>query len=163
MLSRIFWVGLAGVALIVGMVLQDGDRMLAWGHDTDFGQSTERAIVAGIERSVEGGLGKMEVIGPDGREIDVAPETKRAFADAVGRLVSAEADLAVVKIRDGSDQELEAANARRDRARADVDRLKAEIKGQQQPAAGDADAVREEVRREIRDEIRAEIRDAVRN
>lgn len=163
MLSRIFWVGLAGLALVIGMVIQDGDRMLAWGHDTEFGQDTERAIVAGIERSVTGSFDKMQVIDSEGREIDVPPQTRREFGVAVGRLVKAETDLAVLKIRDGSDQDMRAAEASRDGAKAEVDRLKAAIKGEEQPAAVDQNAIRDQVRSEIREEIRTEIRQAIRN
>ena len=163
MLSRLFWVGIAGVALVTGMILQDGDRILAWGHDSGISQSTERAIAEGIERSVEGGFERMQVIDSEGREIDVPPQTRRAFADAVGRLVKAEADLAVIKVRDGAAAELQAANVRRDAARAEVDRLKADIKSQGQAAALEQDAVRETVRQEVRDQIRTTVREAVRN
>lgn len=163
MLSRLFWVGIAGVALVTGMVLQDGDRILAWGHDSGISRGAERAIGEGIERSVEGGLERMQVVDSEGREIDVPPDTRRAFADAVGRLVKAEADLAVVKVRDGADAELQAANARRDAARAEVDQLKNAITAQGQAAALEQDAVRTTVRQEVRDQIRTTVREAVRN
>ena len=163
MASRIFWVMLAGLALVVGMVLQDGRGMLSWGHDTDISARTERSIESSIDRAIDGTVDKMEVIGSDGREIDVPPETKRAMADAVGQLVKAEADLAILRVRDGSAEERQAAETRRTEARAEVDRLKAVINGEEDAARADQAAVREQVRREIRDEIRAEIRDAARN
>ena len=47
--------------------------------------------------------------------------------------------------------------------RAEVDRLKAGIKGQEQAAALEQDAVRETVRKEVRDQIRTTVREAVRN
>jgi hypothetical protein len=109
----------------------------------------------------------MQVMDGDGNEIDVPPETRRALGEAVGRLVKTKADLAILKVRDASNEEINAAEARSAQARAAVDRLKAQIKGQQQAARAEQDAVVAQVERQVRDDVRAqvreEIRDAVRN
>jgi regulator of protease activity HflC (stomatin/prohibitin superfamily) len=164
MLSRIFWIGIAGIALIAGMALQDGDGIFSWGdHRTDISAKTEQAIAASVDRAVEGSVDKMEITGSDGEEIDVPPETKRALAEAVGRLVKAETALAMVRVREASTEERQEAEARRAQARADVDRLKAEIKRIDQSAKLENEAISDEVKREIREDIRAEVRDAVGN
>lgn len=162
MLSRIFWVGIAGIALVAGMILQDGDRMFGW-TDHDVSAKTERAIEARIDRAVDRSVDRMQVVGSDGREFDVPPETKRALADAVGRLVKAEAEFAIVRVRDGSREERRAAGARRDQARAEVEVLKAAIKQQEQASKLARGDVSGEIDREVREEVRAAIRDAVRN
>ena len=152
MLSRIFWVGLAGLALVTGMILQDGGRMFHWAdRHTDVAARTERAIEAGVERAVAGGVEKMQVVGSDGQEMDVTPETKRALADAVGRLVKAETNLAMLRVRDAGDKEMQAAQLRRDQARTEVETLKAAIDGQGQ---GNRDAIREQIRADIRETVR---------
>ena len=95
----------------------------------------------------------------DGHEVAVSPESKRALADAIRRLVEAESDLALLKIRDASGQEIEAASVKRDQARADLEILKAKIEGQKAIADEGRAAVRDEVRQEVRETVR----DAVRN
>ena len=159
MAGRIVWVGLAGLALVIGMVLQDGDEILSLADDSQIAVRTERAIDRAVDRSVDRGVERMQVVDSRGDELDVPPEMKRAFADAVGRLVKAEADLAIVKIRDGGGGELQAAEARRNAARAEVDGLKAALRQQEQASA----AVEQRVETQVRDEIRTAIRDAVRN
>ena len=159
MLSRIFWIGLAGIALVAGMILQDGRGMISWDDSGDHKQSVETRVDAAIDRS----FAKMQVVGSDGEEIDVPTETKRALANAVAELVRAEADLAVTRIGDEDDGKIRAAEARRTQARAEVDRLKAEIERLGKAPARDSDAITAEVRQQIREEVRAEIRDAVRN
>ena len=163
MLSRIFWVGLAGIALLTGMALQDGDWIFGSDLERDITARTERAVERSVERSVERAIDQsfdgMEVVGEDGREIDVPRETKRAMAAAVGRLIKAETDLAMAKMGDESSEEVEAATARRDQARAEVDRLKSAIEGEGEAAV----TARQEVRDEVRAEIREAVREAVRN
>jgi len=167
MLSRVFWVGIAGVALVIGMVLQDGwifdsvERELAVEQTVD--AKVDRIVDAEVQRAVDGGFDRLEVVGTDGREIDVPAQTKRALAEAVGRLVKAQADLAILRISDAGEDEIRAANAMRDQARADVDRLKAQINDLEQASRLEQDAVRQQIQREVRDEIRTEIREAVRN
>jgi len=77
------------------------------------------------------------------------------MADAVGRLVKAEADHAVLRIGDASEAQMQAVNARRIQARAEVERLKTEIRRQDEAAPADGDAIREEIRREIREAVRS--------
>jgi hypothetical protein len=162
MLSRIFWVGLAGIALITGMILQNGDEMFAWTGYHDLSASAEQAAQAKDDRALDRSFDRMSVVGADGQEIDVPAQTKRALAGAVGELIKAETDLALIRIGDESERELRAANGRRDRARGEVDRLKAEIERQDQ-SPQDRDRLREQIRTEIREDIRATVRDAVRN
>jgi hypothetical protein len=163
MLSRIFWAGVAGIAIIAGMAWQN-DGIFSWDdHDPIVSVKSDRSIDERVDRAIETGIGKMEVVGSDGQEINVPAETKRALAEAVGRLVKAETDLALVKIRDGSENELKAAEGRRSQARADVERLKQEIERLDKSSSTDGDEIAQDVRQQIRDEVRAEIRDAVRN
>jgi hypothetical protein len=172
MLSRIFWVGIAGLALVTGMVLQDGDWIFG-GNDRSIDASVDRAVDRtvdraadrndrAVDRAVDRTVDRMQIVS-DGREIDVPAETKRELAAAVGRLVQAEADHAILRIGDGSSAELQAATVRRDRARADIDRLKAEIKDAEQAARLEHQAVRDQIRREVREDVRDTVREAVRN
>jgi hypothetical protein len=156
MLSRIFWVGIAGIALVAGMALQDGGWLFdSVERELGVEQAIDRSVDRTVDRAVDGSVHRLQVVGSDGRQVDVSPETKRALAEAVGGLVKAEADLAVLRVRGGGDSpELQAANARRAHARAEVDRLKAEVKAQEQLASVERDALRDQIRREVRDEIR---------
>jgi len=151
MLSRIFWVGIAGLALVTGMVLQ-GDNWLFGSSDRAIDIGIDRAVDRTVDRAVDRSVDHLQVVGSDGQQIAVPPDTKRAMAEAVGRLVKAEADHAVLRIGDASENEMQASNTRRVAARAEVDRLKEEI--ERQDEGSDEATVRDEVRREIRDEIR---------
>lgn len=164
MASRILWVALAGLALIAGMVIQDRDWIFgSMEHDFKTERAIEASVERAVERSIDRGIDNMEVMGSDGREIDATPEAKRALAEAVGRLVKAKADLAILRISDSSAEEIQAAETLADQARADVDRLKAQIERQEGAATSDRDAVREQIHREVREDIRATVREAVRN
>jgi len=163
MLSRILWVSVAGIALIAGVALQDGDSMFGWSRDSDVSAKTDRAIDKQVERAIEGSVDKIQVVGPDGQEVDVPAETKRAMAKAVGQLVKAEADIAIARVGDDDEEAVREATDRRDQARREVDRLKAEIKGYERAAKGEHDALREQIRREIREDVRDTVREAVRN
>jgi len=158
MLSRIFWIGIAGIALVGGMIMQGGG-VFTWGDDADHKRSVAHRIETKVDAAIDRSFDKMSTVSVDGKEIDVPPETKRALAGAVGELVKAQTDRAMLKIRDASEQELDAADARVDRARADVDRLKDQIEQQKEVANDQRDAIRDEVR----DEVRQTVRDAVRN
>jgi regulator of protease activity HflC (stomatin/prohibitin superfamily) len=163
MLSRIFWIGVAGIALIAGIAVQDGDSIFSWSDDRDVSAKTERAIEDRVERAIEGSFDKMEVVGSDGREVDVPAETKRAMARAVGELVKAEADLALARVGEDDEKAVREASVRRVQARREVDRLKAEIKRHDPSAIVDADTVSQQVQSQIREDIRAEVREAVGN
>ncbi|HET9335269.1 MAG TPA: hypothetical protein VFO12_02550 [Sphingomicrobium sp.] len=162
MLSRIFWISFAGIALIAGMALQDGGIFSLADRTPDHAKA-EQTIEARIETAIDRSFDKMHVTGSDGEEIDVPAKTKRAMADAVGRLVKAEADLAMARVGEDDQEAMQAAQARRDQARADVDRLKAEIRDFERAAQGEHDALREEIRRDVGEDIRASVREAVRN
>ncbi len=164
MASRIFWVFIAGLALVTGMVIQDGDRIFSWADDqAGISTKAEKVVQARVEQAVESSFDKMQVLGSDGRPIDVPPETKRALGDAVGRLVKAEADLAILGLRDGSDEAMQAAMVRRDQARAEVETVKAQIEQQKDVSAGERDAVREQIQTKVQEDIRATVRDAIKN
>ena len=164
MLSRIMWISVAGIALLVGMALQDGAKIFSWADDhADISAKTEQAVTESVDRAVASSFDQMTITGPDGEEIDVPPETKRALGEAVGRLVKAETSLAMLRVGDATAEERQAAEARRAQARADVDRLKGEIKRHDHAAVLESEAITEQVRREVREDIRAEIRDAARN
>ena len=161
MLSRIMWISVAGIALIAGIAMQDGDWMFGWNDRTEISSKADRTVEARVDRAIERGFEKMEVVGSDGVEIEVPAETKRAMADAVGRLVKAEADLAMARIGEDDEDAIQAAQARRNKARADIDRLKVQMQAYERAASSDNDALREEIRREIQEDVRASVRDAV--
>ena len=162
MLSRIFWVSAAGIALVVGMVVQ-GDWGIDWTSDREVTERTARSVEEKVDRAIDASFDKMTVVQKDGREIDVPAETKRAMAAAVGELVKAETDLAMARIGDDDDKAIDAATARRDRARAEVDRMKDEIEALEQVSQGDRDALREQIRREVKEDVRETVRESVRS
>ena len=154
MLSRTLWLGLAGIALVTGIVLQDGKRLFSWTDPQDVGATTEHRIKAGVERAVEVGVDKVPIVVIDARKTDVPPETRRALNDAVGKLVKAEAELALLSVREAGGEARQAAEARRDQAKAEVDTLMAQIERQKDVTDVERVAIREEVRNEIRDAVR---------
>lgn len=158
MLSRIFWIGIAGIAIVAGMIIQNGRGILSWGDGSDHSRSQriESRVDAAIDRSVD----RMQIVGSDGEEIDVPAEAKRALADAVGRLVKAETELALLRVREVDKKEIEAATVRRDRARAEVETLKSHIERQKALSDGKRDAIRDQIRDDIRDDIRDTVRGA---
>ena len=159
MLSRLFWFLVAGLALIGGILLQDGNEIFSWGEDADQARTIEQRVEAGVDRAVDRSIEKIQVTDSNGEPIDVPAETKQALAEAVGRLVKSEAELAVLQVKDGSAEEMEAATIRRDQARAEVETLKAKIEGEKALANEGRQAARDQVRTEVRETIR----DAVRN
>ena len=159
MASRIFWFLVAGLALVGGIIVQDGGGILSWGDDADRSRSIEQKIEARVDRAIDRSFDKMQVVDSRGDEVDVPAETKRALADAVSRLVKAETDLAMLRIRDGGKADIDAADIRRDQARADVERLKDQIERRQNLSQDGRDQLRDE----IRDDIRESDREAVRN
>jgi uncharacterized protein with von Willebrand factor type A (vWA) domain len=161
MLSRIFWIGLAGLALIGGMILQGGGSIFSWGDHREISAKVEGSIEDRVDRAIDRSFDKMQVQGSDGREVDVPAETKRAMAGAVAELVKAEADLAVAKVSEGSEEELNAARARREKARAEVDRLEEQLRRIDRASPGDREALREQIKREVQEDIRATVRESV--
>jgi len=158
MLSRILWISAAGIALVAGILVQDGGSIFRW-HDKAHSLKSEHAEHR-MDRAINR-FDKMQVTGPDGREVEVPAETKRELANAVSRLVKAETNLALLRIDDGSEREIEATRDRIADARADIDRLKARIKGAERAARAEHDTLREQIRREVREDVRASVRDAV--
>jgi len=79
MLSRIFWIGIAGIAIVAGMIMQNGRSILSWGDSPHHARSQriESRVDAAIDRSVD----RMQVVGSDGEAIDVSPEAKRVLRD----------------------------------------------------------------------------------
>ena len=164
MLSRILWIGVAGIAIVAGIAFQDGDRFFGWDDARDHRSSrADRAAESRIDRAIDRSFEKMEVTGADGERVEVSAETKRELAGAVSRLVKAEADLAMLRIGDGSEEEIKAARARIADARGDIDRVKARINSAERAAETEHDALAEEIRREVREDVRASIREAVQN
>jgi len=152
MLSRIFWIGIAGIAIVAGMVLQNGRSILSWSDGPDHARSQliESRVDSAIDRSVD----RLQVVGPDGEDVNVSPEAKRALADAVGRLVKAETELALLKVRDAGKAEIQAATDRSDRARAEVETLKSRIERQEARSRDQRHAIRDQVRDDVRDALR---------
>lgn len=159
MLSRIFWVGIAGVALVTGMVIQDGDWFWDMARESEVSTKTERGIEARIEQAIDRSIDKMEVVTVDGRDVRVSRAQKDAMADAIGRLVKAEGHLVALKIRDAADAEIEAASVERDEAKTRVEQMEAQMAAQGEAQRSERDAIREQVRAEVRDSVR----DAVKN
>ena len=75
MLSRIFWISFAGIALIAGMALQDGGIFSLADRTPDHAKA-EQTIEARIETAIDRSFDKMHVTGSDGEEIDVPATTK---------------------------------------------------------------------------------------
>ena len=162
MLSRIMWISVAGLALVAGMALQN-DWAFDWTDDTEVSERAARTVEERVDRVIDRSFENMQVHGSDGEEIDVPAKTKRALADAVTRLVKAETDIALAKVGDDDTAAIAEASVRRDLARADVERLKVEIKNFERAAQSEHDAVQEQIEREIREDVRASVREAVRS
>jgi hypothetical protein len=157
MFSRILWIAAAGIALIAGLAWQGA---FSWDHGGD--RSKDRSIEARVDEAIERGFDKVQVTDEDGQTIDVPRETKQAFAKAVSALVRAETDLAMLKVRHASDKEIDAAEVRRDRAKAEVEALKSQIKQRQQLAGSGGDALGDQIRADVRETVREAVREDVR-
>ena len=158
MLSRIFWIGLAGLALLGGMAWQGSHGIITWSDDSDHGRSLEQKIEARVDRAIDRSFDHMDVVDSEGTKIDVPPETKRAMGEAVGRLVKAETDLAMLRLRDGSNKQIDEARARRDQAKADIDKLKDQMEERKQLTEDSRDALREQIRNDVRETVREAVR-----
>jgi hypothetical protein len=64
-------------------------------------------------------------------------------------------------VSDDSDAERQSAAARRDHARADVNRLRSRIESFERAERSGNDALREQIRREIEKDVRASVSNAV--
>ena len=65
MLSRIFWVGIAGIALVTGMVLQDGDWLFR-SSDRAIDVSIDGAVDRTVDRAVDRSVDHLQVVGATG-------------------------------------------------------------------------------------------------
>lgn len=155
MLSRIFWIALAGVALIGGIIYQNGSLI-------DLGHSDlvrEQAIEAKIGRTVENHLADhVTVVTADGHDVTVPRETKKALGEAVSELVAAKAELAILRARNADTAEIQAVERRSEQARARVERLKEDIDEQKRLSHGDRDAIRTQIREDVREAVRGSLR-----
>ena len=162
MASRMFWIVLVAVALVGGTLFQGRDLIFGLAGDTAVEARVDRSIEGRVERAVESRFERMHVVGSDGRTIDVAPQTKRELGDAVRRLASAEAELAMIRIRDSGEAAALDARSRRDTAKADVQRLKAEIERPDELSGADRDRIRQQIQHQVRSSVRETVRSAVR-
>ena len=153
MLSRILWIGLTAIALAAGIAWQGGYGIVSWGDDSD-----RPRIEARIDEAIGRGFDKMQVTDENGETIDVPRETKQAFANAVSRLVESETELAMLRIRKGSVEKIGAAEARRDAARADLDKLKEQIERQKALAEGSSNQPGDQIRADVRERVRGAVK-----
>jgi hypothetical protein len=142
------------------MILQNGGFLFGW-DDTDHSANAGQSIEERVDRAIDRGFDELDVQTSDGREIDVPAETKRAMASAVAELVKAETDLAVAKVSEASDEEMKAARARREKARADVDRMEEQIRKLDQASPSERDALREQIKREVQEDVRERVKASV--
>lgn len=151
--SRLFWIMLTGVALVAGAALQ-GNMLFDMSDDL----KREKIVEARVDRAVDERLVGMKVVDSEGRTIDVSPDTKKELGHAVKRLVAAEAELALLRIKDGDEADIRTAHRRSEAARAEVDRLKAQIDREEQLSDRDRQAVRDQIREEVRETVRSAVR-----
>ena len=151
MAGRLAWILAGGAAIVGGWAIQDGDF---------FSFSDERSPDREIDRAIdeardERGESARIVVPADRRRSEADAETIEALTEAVQALVKAETALAAASLERDSDPEgYRTAQLQRDRARAMVEELRADIEMQGAPAA---------VREQVREQIRTEVREAVRN
>ncbi|HET9355579.1 MAG TPA: hypothetical protein VFO42_05385 [Sphingomicrobium sp.] len=147
MAGRLAWIIAGGAAVVGGMAIQDGD-FFSFKDERHVDREIDEAIDEATE--VRRDSARIVVAGRAGSD-DAAVA---AMTDAVGNLVKAEAALAAAQIGPNTDpEEVQVARARRDEARGEVERLKAEMAARDGSLAA-RDAVREQVRREVREAVR---------
>ena len=150
MAGRLAWILAGGAAIVGGMAIQDGNMFSFGPDDRQIDREIDEAVSEARAEREDGRAARIVVPGEGGEEAAV-----RAMTEAVSDLVRAEAALAAVQIGSGEDPaEVARARAERDRARVEVDRLKALLQAQDGS---------EEARRAIREQVRSEVREAVRN
>lgn len=167
MASRIFWVLLAGAALVTGMAVQDGIHIFSWDVDTDhhsrvIDAKVDKVIDSKVDKAIDSAWADSDVVTIDGREIEVSDAQKEAMASAIGRLVKSEANLAALKIGGSGEEELKAATEERDRARTDVEQIKAQMIAQRDARRSGDTQTKRETETDVRDEVRESVREAVR-
>ena len=151
--SRLFWIMLTGVALVAGAALQ-GNMLFDWGDDA----KRHKVVEARVDRAVDERLVGMEVVDSQGRTIKVSPDTKEQLGQAVKRLVAAEAELALLRIKDAGEAEVRAARRRSEAAHAEVDRIKDQIDREERLSERDRQAMRDQIRQEVRETVRSAVR-----
>ena len=158
MAGRLAWVLAGGAAIVGGMMIQDGD-MFSFSDERQIDRQIDREVDHEVDQEVDEAIAEATAA-PDGRRIIVDGrsatdrEAVRAMTDAVAELVKAETALAAAQIGDNDDPaEVAGARAQRDRARAEVERLKAQIEAKDGSEAARA-AIREQVRGEVREAVR---------
>lgn len=163
MAGRLAWIIAGGAAVIGGMAIQDGD-MFSFADDRQIDRQVDREVDQEVDEAIaEAREGRRIVV--DGRPAS-DQQAVRAMTDAVADLVKAEAALAASQIGDNDDPaEVAAARAQRDRARAEIERLKAELEARSAARAVDdgSQAARDAIREQVRSQVRTEVREAVRN
>lgn len=153
MAGRLAWILAGGAAIVGGMVIQDGD-MFSFSDeriDREVDREIDQEIDQARDEAAAVRAGRRIVI--DARS-GSDRQAVRAMTDAVADLVKAEAALAAAQIGgDENAEEVAGARAARDRARAEVERLKAELEERDGSQAA-RDAIREQVRSEVREAVR---------
>lgn len=151
MAGRLAWVLAGGAAIVGGMMIQDGD-MFSFEDDRQIDRKVDREVDREVDTAIAEARavrGETRIV-VDGRPVSDR-QAVRAMTDAVAGLVKAEAALAAAQIGDNDDpDEVAGARAQRDRARAEVERLKAQLEEREGNEA-------------VRDQVRSEVREAVRN
>ena len=155
MAGRLAWVLAGGAAIVGGMMIQDGD-MFSFSDEFQIDREVDREV----DQEIDEAIAEASAVRESGRIVvggrsDPDRQAVRAMTDAVADLVKAETALAAAQIGNNDDpQEVAAARAERDRARAEVERLKTAIETQDGS---------ESARAAIREQVRSEVREAVRN
>lgn len=162
MAGRIVWIGIAGAALVTGMVVQGdvdiGSELGDHGDDVRVERSVrvDRDLNRRIDRIIDRATRGIDSRGADDKPIEENPVIRRQMAGAIAEYLRAEVSLATAKSDDKLPKAaLDQAEQRRDAARLAVDRLADEAK-----AVSRDD--RDEIRENLRDEVRDAVRDAVR-
>lgn len=144
MAGRLAWILAGGAAIAGGMAFQ-GSNFIDFDDDRDEIRRAAEDVRPEVERDA-----RVRVIVAGERGADVEAEAVKAMTAAVGRLVRAEAALAIAQAGDDR-EEIAQASERRDRARALVAKLEADIERQARgsstrPAPAPTAAARAETR-----------------
>ena len=162
MASRMFWIIMVAVALVAGTLFQGRSLFFGWADDSSVERRVERAVEAPVQAAVESEIAKLHVVNADGRPVKLTEQTKRELGEAMRRFAAAEARLAMVRVADSNQAAAAEARSRRDAAKAELERLQAEIERQEAQYATDRDLARQQVQQEIRSSVRETVRAATR-